>query len=220
MRAKLQELRNEIRRRRHLTLFEEGKWLRDVVRGYFAYHGVPTNIDRLDAFRTQVARHWYRAIRADEAWNAEIGPLDAEVGWERGDHHARGVVRPRPAAQSSARESMNPYPEGMAAIPPCDAAVGDDTSVDAGGHVSYAVVMAVSPALLKQLLMLGEPERVEIAHALLASVDEKDELSDADRAKLHAAIEQSLAEVDAGQTVPFGDVIASLRAKRLARAAR
>ncbi len=80
--------------------------------------------------------------------------------------------------------------------------------------------MAVPPALLKQLLMLGERERLEIAHALLASVDEKDEFSDAERAKLHAAIEQSLAEVEAGQTVPFADVIASLRVKRLARAVR
>ncbi len=97
---------------------------------------------------------------------------------------------------------------------------GHDRDVDAGGHVTYAVVMAVSPALLKQLLMLGEHERVEIAHALLASVDDKDELGDAERAKLHAAIEQSLAEVEAGQTVPFADVIASLRAKRLARAVR
>ena len=71
--------------------------------------------------------------------------------------------------------------------------------------------MAVSPALLKQLLMLGERERVEIAHALLASVDEKDELGDAEREKLHAAIEQSLAEVEAGKTVPFADVMVGHR---------
>lgn len=80
--------------------------------------------------------------------------------------------------------------------------------------------MAVSPTLLEQLLMLGPRERVEIAHALLASVDETDELGEAERAKLHAAIEQSLAAVEAGQTVPFADVIASLRVKRGARAAR
>ena len=84
-----------------------------------------------------------------------------------------------------------------------------DTSVDARDHVAYASSMSVSATLLKQLLMLGERERVEIAHALLASVDEEDELRDADRAKLHAAIEQSLTEVEAGQTVPFTDVIAS-----------
>lgn len=101
-------------------------------------------------------------------------------------------------------------PGGWAAIPPCDAAAGD-------GRIAYAVGMAVPRALLEQLLMLDKRERVEIAHALLASVDENDELGEAERARLHAAIEQSLAEVEAGQTVPFADVIASLRAKRLAR---
>jgi hypothetical protein len=34
---------------------------------------------------------------------------------------------------------------------------------------------------------------------------------------LHAAIEQSLAEIDAGKTIPFSDLISSLRAKRTAR---
>jgi hypothetical protein len=80
--------------------------------------------------------------------------------------------------------------------------------------------MAVSPALLEQLLKLGPRERVEIAHALLDSVDEQDEPGGAERAKLHAAIEQSLVEVEAGQTVPLADAITSLRLKRLARAAR
>ena len=80
--------------------------------------------------------------------------------------------------------------------------------------------MAVPAALLQQLLALGEPERVEIAHALLSSVDEKDELSDADREKLHAAINRSLDEIEGGATVPFEDVIASLRAKRVVRATR
>ena len=115
------------------------------------------------------------------------------------------------ASRSRSRRAVDPIGQ---------ARHGHDRDVDAGCHVTYAVVMAVSPALLKQLLMLDEHERVEIAHALLASVDDKDELGDAERAKLHAAIEQSLAEVEAGQTVPFADVIASLRAKRLARAVR
>jgi hypothetical protein len=34
-----------------------------VVRGYFAYHAIPTNIVRLDAFRTEVAKHWHKALR-------------------------------------------------------------------------------------------------------------------------------------------------------------
>ena len=76
------------------------------------------------------------------------------------------------------------------------------------------------PLLPTEVSWIGERERVEIAQALLASVDERDELSEAERVKLHVAIEQSLAEVEVGQTVPFADVIASLRAKRFARAVR
>lgn len=34
-----------------------------VVRGYFAYHAVPTNVKALQAFRTQVERHWQRSLR-------------------------------------------------------------------------------------------------------------------------------------------------------------
>ena len=33
---------------------EQGRWLAQVVRGYFAYHAVPTNARRLAAFRYQL----------------------------------------------------------------------------------------------------------------------------------------------------------------------
>ena len=81
--------------------------------------------------------------------------------------------------------------------------------------------MAVPVKILQELLALDEHQRVEIAHALLASVDAAgDGMSDVDREKLDASIERSLDQLDAGQTVAFGDVIASLRAKRAARATR
>jgi len=80
--------------------------------------------------------------------------------------------------------------------------------------------MAVPAALLQQLLDLGESERLEIAHALLASVDEKDEMSESERSKLHASIDRSLDEIDNGRTVPFDDVISALRAKRVSQATR
>lgn len=80
--------------------------------------------------------------------------------------------------------------------------------------------MAVPSALLQQLLALGESERVEIAHALLESVDEDDGATASDREKLHAALERSIQQVEAGQTIPFEDVIASIRAKRASRATR
>jgi RNA-directed DNA polymerase len=34
-----------------------------VIRGYFAYHAVPTNMLTLESFRTQVSHAWLRALR-------------------------------------------------------------------------------------------------------------------------------------------------------------
>jgi RNA-directed DNA polymerase len=63
MRAKLKELREELLRRRHLPIPVQGKWLTAVVRGYFAYHAVPTNMQRLRSFRVEVTRSWLHALR-------------------------------------------------------------------------------------------------------------------------------------------------------------
>ncbi len=61
--AKLREVKAELRRRWHLSLSAQGKWLGSVVRGFNAYYAVPTNIHSIQAFRTQVERHWLRALR-------------------------------------------------------------------------------------------------------------------------------------------------------------
>ncbi len=63
MRTKLQELKREMMRRRHEPVMQVGKWLRAVVQGYFNYHAVPGNIFTLGAFRTEVIRQWYRALK-------------------------------------------------------------------------------------------------------------------------------------------------------------
>jgi RNA-directed DNA polymerase len=63
MRAKLQEVKTELRRRRHLPIPAQGRWLGSVVRGFFAYHAVPNNSRSLQAFRREVERHWLRSLR-------------------------------------------------------------------------------------------------------------------------------------------------------------
>lgn len=63
MRSKLREIKEELRRRRHEPIPEQGKWLCQVVRGYFAYHAVPTNLSALGAFRYYVDRLWLRSLR-------------------------------------------------------------------------------------------------------------------------------------------------------------
>ena len=60
---RLHEIRKEIHSRRHAPIHEQGKWLGDVLRGYFQYHAVPTNSRALQNFRCQVERHWLHALR-------------------------------------------------------------------------------------------------------------------------------------------------------------
>jgi group II intron reverse transcriptase/maturase len=63
LRAKLREVKDELKRRRHLPVPEQGQWLASVVRGHLAYYAVPDNTDAVRAFRDQVAKHWFRALR-------------------------------------------------------------------------------------------------------------------------------------------------------------
>jgi len=63
MRVKLQEIKEELRRRMHRPVPEQGRWLNQVVSGFFAYHAVPTNIRALVAFRYHVTVLWRRALR-------------------------------------------------------------------------------------------------------------------------------------------------------------
>jgi RNA-directed DNA polymerase len=63
MRAKLRQVKDELVRRRHQPIPEQGRWLASVVRGHCAYYAVPDNIDAVAAFHNQATRHWYRALR-------------------------------------------------------------------------------------------------------------------------------------------------------------
>lgn len=63
MREKLREVKEELRKRWHLSIPEQGKWLNQVVRGYYAYHAVPTNYGSLKAFQSHVIQLWLRALR-------------------------------------------------------------------------------------------------------------------------------------------------------------
>jgi hypothetical protein len=63
MRAKLREVKDELKRRRHQPIPVQGKWLQSVVQGHFAYYAVPGNTDAVAGFRTQVSRLWFNALR-------------------------------------------------------------------------------------------------------------------------------------------------------------
>jgi RNA-directed DNA polymerase len=59
MRAKLLEIKEELRQRMHEPIPEQGGWLA----GFFNYHAVPTNSDALEAFRYYVTALWHRSLR-------------------------------------------------------------------------------------------------------------------------------------------------------------
>jgi RNA-directed DNA polymerase len=63
MRAKLQRVKEEMRRRMHQPIPQQGKWLMQVVTGYFNYHAVPTNSRALGVFRHRVIMLWRRALQ-------------------------------------------------------------------------------------------------------------------------------------------------------------
>ena len=48
--AKLQAVKVELRQRMHEPIAEVGAWLQKIVTGYYPYHAVPANIDRLSIF--------------------------------------------------------------------------------------------------------------------------------------------------------------------------
>jgi RNA-directed DNA polymerase len=75
VRARLQVVKEELRRRMHETIDEQGAWLRRVVMGFNAYHAVPTNSAALGDFRFNVTNIWRRTL----CWRGQKG----KVTWER-----------------------------------------------------------------------------------------------------------------------------------------
>ncbi|MEK7996869.1 MAG: reverse transcriptase domain-containing protein [Planctomycetota bacterium] len=63
MAAKLKDIRAGLRRRMHTAIGNTVEWLQSVVRGYFQYHAIPGNEERLWAFRKDVLRMWLRQLR-------------------------------------------------------------------------------------------------------------------------------------------------------------
>jgi RNA-directed DNA polymerase len=62
MRAKLQEIKQQLRERMHNPVEHTGKWLQSVVQGYFHYYAVPGNIYSLGVFQVRVTRLWRRTL--------------------------------------------------------------------------------------------------------------------------------------------------------------
>ncbi len=75
LRAKLQVIKQELQRRMHQPIPVQGEWLKQVIRGYFNYHAVPTNRRALVTFRDEIIRKWRRILSR----RSQTGTLT----WER-----------------------------------------------------------------------------------------------------------------------------------------
>jgi hypothetical protein len=95
MRATLTAIRETLHRRRHEPVPVIGAWLTRVLSGYFEYHAVPTNLKRLEGFRTEVCRAWRHALLRRSQRH--------RLNWERFNRLTRKYVPPC--------RVRHPYPE-------------------------------------------------------------------------------------------------------------
>jgi group II intron reverse transcriptase/maturase len=63
MAAKLKDIKAKLRVRLHGSIGDTARWLKAVVSGYFQYHAIPDNEERLKAFRHDVLRLWLKQLR-------------------------------------------------------------------------------------------------------------------------------------------------------------
>ena len=121
LRAKLREVKDQLRRRMHRPGPEQGRWLASVVNGHMAYYAVPGNRAAITAFRDQVTRHWFKALRRRSQ--------KTRINWTRMHRIAsRWLPPPR---------NMHPYPSvRFAAIHPRQepSAVIPHAGICAGGR--------------------------------------------------------------------------------------
>jgi len=99
MRAKLQQLKQELRRRMHEPLAQVGDWLGRVQRGYYQYHAVPGNSATLGRFRHRLFWLWWKIVgrRSDRrmAWERYCSMFDRWVPYPR-------IVHPYPSVRFDA----------------------------------------------------------------------------------------------------------------------
>ena len=63
MRAKVREIKDDLKARMHDTIQETGKWLRSILIGHYQYYAVPGNYQAMSEFRDQISRRWLQTLR-------------------------------------------------------------------------------------------------------------------------------------------------------------
>ena len=99
MRAKLAEVKDQLKRRRHQPIPEQGRWLASVVRGHLAYYAVPGNSHAIRAFRDQATR---QQLAHGAAAPQSAAPLELEPNAS----HRSPVAPARPHLASISRSAL------------------------------------------------------------------------------------------------------------------
>jgi len=63
LRAKLREVKIELRQRMHDPIPDVGAWLKGVLTGHYRYYAVPMNNARLWVFHREIKRFWFHALK-------------------------------------------------------------------------------------------------------------------------------------------------------------
>jgi len=114
---KLKGLRILEKRRRHFPLAQQHRWPPSVLRGHYAYYGLPSNHPALHAFYEEVKRLWDRALRRRSqrglTWSRfkripELFPLPEPRITQSREALARGLGQPSRGAEcgKSARSDL------------------------------------------------------------------------------------------------------------------
>ena len=99
-RAKLKQIKLELRLRLHRPVYEVGAWLHRVVQGYYRYYAVPRNYPALSAFRDEVVRLW--------RWTLRRRSQKTRITWERVNRLTKLWIPPP--------RILHPYPEKRLAV--------------------------------------------------------------------------------------------------------
>jgi RNA-directed DNA polymerase len=99
--AKLHAIKAELIRQKHEPTALVGKWLRQVTLGYYQYHAIPGNLNRLGVFMHHLRRMWRavlvrRSQRGQVSWQRHTPLLDRWIPFPR-------VLHPYPQQRFAAR---------------------------------------------------------------------------------------------------------------------
>jgi len=108
LRAKLQEVKAEVRLRRHAPVPEVGEWLGAVVRGHCQYYGIIGNSKAINRFRDEVSRLWHHALsrRSQKGW----------VKWERMQRLIQRWLPPAHIAHTHSSETLAVMMQGKSPV--------------------------------------------------------------------------------------------------------